>query len=139
MQLILKDQEPYSENVRSRVRVGKVVKHHFCDPSIPSAILGLYGEKLKEDNKTFGFLFESLVIHDLRVYIESLGGKIYSFNEYTLGAGSDAVLEFDDGEYALVEVKLGYYEVEDAKKSLLKVKKNNDKATCLYAYSCRCL
>lgn len=55
--------------------------------------------------------------------MEYLGGKVYCFNEYTLGVESDAVLEFDDGEYALVEVKLGYYEVEDAKKSLLKVKK----------------
>lgn len=119
---LIEDQEPYSENVRSRTRVGKVIKHHFCDVSIPSSILGFTSNTLINDMQTLGYLFESLVIHDLRIYMEYLGGKLYSFNEYSMNAEADALLEFEDGEYALVEVKLSLSGVEDAKKSLLKVR-----------------
>lgn len=124
---LIEDQIPYSENVRSRVRIGKSVKRHFADTSIPSSLLGLTRDKLKKDLKTFGLLFESLVAHDLRIYIESLGGKMYHFKDRSSDKEADAVLEFSDGEYALVEVKLGYYQTDEAIKNLLSVKDLMDK------------
>lgn len=119
---LIENQVPYTENIRSRKRIGKTKKRHFCDPSIAASLLSLNSVTLLDDAETFGLLFESLVIHDLRIYIESLGGRIYQFKENTTGLEADAVLEFRGGDYALVEVKLGSLRVDDAIKNLLKVK-----------------
>lgn len=119
---ILEDQIAYTENCRSHLRIGKMAKRHFCDPSLAVSLLGLNGEKLINDLKTFGLLFESLVIHDLRIYMETLRGKIYNFHDNSTGREADAVLEFRDGQYALVEIKLGSDGIKDAISNLLKVK-----------------
>ena len=63
-------------------------------------------------------MFEALVERDLRVYMEYLGGNLYHFRDNVTGLEADSILEFADGEYAAVEIKLGYHEVEEAKKSL---------------------
>lgn len=117
---IVKNQDAYSENYRSRERIGKASKRHLIDPSLTAALLQLTSQKLLDDLKTFGFLFEALVERDLRIYIESLGGKLYHFRDSVLGIEVDSILEFPDGEYAAIEIKLGYNDVEDAKRSLLK-------------------
>lgn len=120
---VIEDQVSYDQNYRSSLRVGSTPKRHLTDPSLVCAILDLNKEKLFSDLQTFGFLFESLVFHDLRIYMESIGGRVFHFHDNATGAESDAVLEFSDGEFALVEVKLGYNKVEEAKKSLLRVEK----------------
>lgn len=119
---VLEDQEAYDSNIRSSVRVGVSSKRHFADVSLAAGALGLTEEKLLNNLPTFGFLFESLVIHDLRVYMEALGGNIYHLHLNSSNKEADAVLEFENGDYALVEVKLGYHEVEKAKKSLMELK-----------------
>ena len=55
----------------------------------------------------------------LRIYIEYLGGKIFHFRDNVTGLEVDSILEFSDGEYAAVEIKLGFNQVDEAKKSLL--------------------
>ena len=70
---IIENQEAYNENYRSPERVGKSAKRHFTDPSLACACLDLTKEKLMNDLKTFGFMFESLVERDLRIYMEYLG------------------------------------------------------------------
>ena len=116
---ITENQNPYSENYRSPERIGKSAKRHFTDPSLACACLDLTENKLINDLKTFGFMFEALVERDLRIYMEYLGGKLYHFRDNVTGLEADSILEFSDGEYAAVEIKLGYHEVEEAKKSLL--------------------
>ena len=116
---ITENQNAYSENYRSPNRLGKSVKRHFTDPSLACSCLDLTKEKLINDLKTFGFMFESLVERDLRVYIEYLGGKLYHFRDNVTGLEVDSILEFSDGEYAAVEIKLGFNEVDNAKKSLM--------------------
>lgn len=116
---IIENQEAYNENYRSPERVGKSAKRHFTDPSLACACLDLTKEKLINDLKTFGFMFESLVERDLRIYIEYLGGNLYHFRDSVTGVEVDSILEFDDGEYAAVEVKLGFHQVNEAKKSLM--------------------
>lgn len=115
---IIENQNAYSENYRSPDRVGKSPKRHFVDPSLACASLDLTKEKLMDDLKTFGFMFEALVERDLRIYIEYLNGKIYHFRDNVTGLEIDAILEFSDGEYAAVEIKLGFNQVEEAKKNL---------------------
>ncbi len=116
---LIENQEAYSENYRSPTRVGKSPKRHFTDPSLACACLGLTTEKLLKDLNTFGFMFEALVERDLRIYMDYLNGHLYHFRDNVTGLEVDSILEFADGEYAAVEIKLGYNQVEEAKKSLL--------------------
>ena len=63
-------------------------------------------------------MFESLVERDLRIYMEYLGGKIFHFRDNVTGLEVDSILEFADGEYAAVEIKLGFRQVSEAKENL---------------------
>ena len=117
---IIENQEAYSENYRSKERIGKSPKRHLTDPSLACASLNMNADKLLKDLKTFGFLFESLVERDLRIYIESLGGHLYHFRDNVTGLEVDSILEFSNGDYAAIEIKLGYNAIEAAKKDLLK-------------------
>ena len=121
---ITENQNAYSENYRSPNRLGKSVKRHFTDPSLACSCLDLTKDKLINDPKTFGFMFEALVERDLRIYMEYLDGKLYHFRDNVTGLEADAILEFSDGEYAAVEIKLGYREVDNAKQSLLNLYSN---------------
>ena len=116
---IIENQPAYSENYRSPNRVGKSAKRHFTDPSLACACLDLTTEKLIDDLRTFGLMFEALVERDLKIYMEYLDGSLYHFRDNTTGLEVDSILEFRDGEYAAVEIKLGFNQVEDAKKSLI--------------------
>ena len=115
---LIENQESYSSNYRSPERVGKSVKRHFVDPSLACSLLNLNVDKLIGDLNTFGFLFEALVERDLRIYMDYLDGKIYHFRDNVTGLEVDTILEFEDGEYAAVEIILGYNEVDDAIKNL---------------------
>lgn len=116
---IIENQPAYSENYRSPNRVGKSAKRHFTDPSLACACLDLTTEKLMDDLRTFGLMFEALVERDLKIYMEYLDGSLYHFRDNITGLEVDSILEFRDGEYAAVEMKLGFNQVEDAKKSLI--------------------
>ena len=116
---ITENQNAYSENYRSPDRVGKSPKRHFTDTSLACACLDLTKDKLINDLKTFGFMFEAMVERDLRIYMDYLDGKIFHFRDNVTGLEVDTILEFSDGEYAAVEIKLGFNQVEEAKKSLL--------------------
>ena len=124
---IIENQNPYSENYRSPARIGKAAKRHFTDPSLACACLDLTKDKMINDLKTFGFMFEALVERDLRIYMEYLDGQLYHFRDNVTGLEVDSILEFNDGEYAAVEIKLGYHEVEEAKKSLMNLYNNMTK------------
>lgn len=117
---IIENQDSYSSNYVSPKRVGKLSKRHFTDPSLSCAILNLTEEKLLDDVLTLGFMYEALVERDLRIYMEFLGGSLFHFRDNVTGDEVDAILEFSDGEYAAIEIKLGRKEIDDAKKSLLK-------------------
>ena len=121
---LIQDQLPFSEKIRSSVRVGKTAKRHFVDPSLACSALGLKQEQLINDLELFGFMFESLVIRDLRIYIEYLGGHIYHFHDNNTGDEVDAIVELRDGSYGAIEVKLGVGKIEEAASSLLKFSKS---------------
>ena len=111
----------YSPTFRSRTRLKIGAKRHFCDSSIPAAVVGANEKNLLKDLQFLGFLFESLAEHDLRIYAQALGGQLYHYQDYD-NDEVDAVIVLDDGRYALVEIKLGYENVVDgAARSLLKV------------------
>lgn len=119
---IINNQNSFSENYRSRDRVGKAPKRHFTDPSLACACLDMTVEMLLNDLNTFGFLFESLVERDLKVYMDYLDGQLYHFRDNVTGLEVDSILEFKDGEYAAIEIKLGLDSFDTAKKALLDFK-----------------
>ena len=115
---LIENQDAFSLNYRSSSRVGKVAKRHFVDPSLACACLDLSVQKLLYDHETFGLLFEALVERDLRIYMNYLDGKLFHFRDNASGDEVDAILEFKDGEYGAVEIKLTSKGIDDAKKSL---------------------
>ena len=126
---LLNNIEAFSTNYRSSKRIGKAPKRHFVDPSLACASLGLTIDKLLLDLNIFGLMFESLVVRDLKIYMDYLDGHLYHFRDNTSGDEVDAILEFRDGNYAAVEIKLNEKGLEDAKNSLTNFYKNVVKKT----------
>ena len=118
------NQEAFSINYRSSKRIGKSPKRHLVDPSLACASLDLTVDKLLNDHETFGLLFEALVERDLRIYMDYLDGHLYHFRDNVTGLEADTILEFNDGEYGVAEIKLSFREVENAKKNLLNLYNN---------------
>lgn len=118
----LDDIPPYSPEVRSSLRVKQMGKHHYVDPSIPAALLRLNIRSLMNDLQTFGFLFESLVLRDLRIYCDVNGYGLYHYQDYRDNE-VDAVVEAEDGTFGLIEIKLGTGDIEKGIKSLIKTNK----------------
>lgn len=121
---VVEELEAWNPNLRSKVAIRAKNTRHFVDPSIASSALGVGPKGLFLDMKTFGFLFESLVIRDLRIYCDTLNAFVYHYKDQ-LDREADAVIQFRDGSWALVEVKLGNQEDVDIAASKL-IKLAND-------------
>jgi predicted AAA+ superfamily ATPase len=119
---VIEKQEAWSPSLRSRVRIRTTPKRHLADPSLAAAALGATPQMLEEDIKTAGFLFETLCFRDLSVYADSLGGKVYHYQDET-GLEADAIVQLPDNRWAAVEVKLGTFEFDKAAENLIKLKR----------------
>lgn len=120
---VVEDQPAWSVNLRSRSTLRKQPKRHFVDPSLAVSLLRASPERLLADIETLGLLFESLVVRDLRVYSEGLGGDVFHYRDNT-GLEVDAIVERLDGVWVAVEVKLspGAEAVDRAAVSLLRLR-----------------
>ena len=118
---VIEDLPAWSAKLRSKTAMRTSEKRHFTDPSIAVAALRATPKRLLADFETFGFLFESLAIRDLRAYAESLDGKVYHYRDKS-GLEVDAIVQLADGSWGAVEVKMGAGEVDDAAAHLLKLK-----------------
>lgn len=118
---VIEDIPAWSPSIRSKTVIRASRKIGFTDPSLAAAALGLSPEYLLHDMNTFGFLFESLVIRDLRVYSQSMEGTLSYYHD-RYGLECDVVLHLHDGRYALIEIKLGSKEIEEGASHLLKLK-----------------
>ena len=123
---VVEELPAWNPNLRSKTAIRTKPTRHFVDPSIATAALGVSPEGLFKDMKTFGFLFESLAVRDLRVYADVLGAKLYKYRD-SKKRESDIVMQFKNGDYALIEVKLGgEQEIEDAAKKLAVIRDDID-------------
>lgn len=118
---IIENQNAFDPNYRSSTRVAKTPKRHFVDPSLAVAALGLSKTMLLNDLEYFGFLFESLVIRDLKIYAESIGGKVYHYKHHDTNHELDAVVELADGRWIAIEIKLGANQIDNAAYGLKKI------------------
>lgn len=118
---VIEDIEAWSPAIRSAtvIRTGK--KRCFVDPSIAVAAMGVSPESLELDLKTFGFIYECMCIRDLKIYSQSLGGRLSYYHD-RYGLEADAVLHLDDGRYALIECKLGSRDIEEGATHLIELK-----------------
>ena len=107
---VIEDAMAWNPNLRSKTAVRTSDTRYFTDPSISAAALGLGPEDLINDMKTFGFIFESLCIRDLRIYAEALKGKVYHYRDKN-NLECDAVVHLRNGKYGLVEIKIGGHDL----------------------------
>ena len=96
----------WSPALRSPVRIRSASKHHLADPSLAVAALGATPESLMGDLKTMGFLFESLVAHELIVYARAMDAKVMHYNDDT-NLEVDLIVQARDGRWGAFDVKLG--------------------------------
>ena len=96
----------WNPNLRSKSAIQSSDTRYFIDPSIATSALSLGPEDLINDMSTFGLFFESMAVRDLRTYADALNGDLFHFRDSS-GLECDAVLHRRNGEYGLIEIKLG--------------------------------
>lgn len=125
---VIEDMPAWNPNLRSRTAIRTTDTRYFVDPSVAVTALGLAPADLLNDLNTFGLMFETLCVRDLRVYADAIGGKVYHYRDAN-GLECDAVVHLPNGSYGLVEIKLGGENlVEEGAKSLKKLASKIDNA-----------
>ncbi len=103
---VVEDLPAWNPNLRSKTVIRTSDTRYFVDPSIAAAALGIYPKDLINDLNTFGIMFETMCIRDLRIYADALGGQVYHYRDKS-GLECDAVMHLHNGKYGLIEIKLG--------------------------------
>lgn len=125
---IIEELPAWNPNLRSKTVIRSKPTRHFVDPSIAAASLGVSPEGLFKDMATFGLLFESLAVRDLRIYGDALGARLYKYRD-SKKREADIVIQFRDGTWALCEVKLGgSMDIDDAAAKLREIASDIDTA-----------
>lgn len=119
---VIQDIEAWCPAIRSKSSIQSGNKREFVDPSLVVSALGVEPDYFYLDLKTFGFIFETLCIRDLKIYSNALGGRV-SYYRDRYGLEADCVLHLRDGKYALIEFKLGSSEIEEGAKHLNEIEK----------------
>ena len=109
---VIEDMPAWNPNLRSKTAIRASDTRFFVDPSVATAALGLGPKDLQNDLNTLGLMFETLAIRDLRVYAESIDGEVFHYRDRN-GLECDAVIHLHNGNYGLVEVKLGGSKLEE--------------------------
>ncbi len=118
--MIVEDQPAWDAHLRSSASLRKTPKRHFTDVSLAVAALGATKESLLADMKYTGFLFESLAIHELRVYGQACDAKVYHYHD-TNNLEVDAIVQKYNGDWSAFEIKLGVGQIDEAAANLLKL------------------
>lgn len=123
---VIDEVDAWNPNLRSKTAIRTSKTRYFVDPSIATSALNIGPKDLINDLKTFGFIFESLCIRDLKVYANSLKGKVYHYRDKN-DLECDAVIHLENGKYGLIEIKLGGDNlIEDGVETLKKLKEKID-------------
>ena len=103
---VIEDALAWNPNLRSKTAIRTSDTRYFTDPSIATAALGIGPKDLINDLNTFGLMFETLAVRDLRVYADAIDGTVYHYRDKS-NLECDAVVHLENGSYGLVEIKLG--------------------------------
>lgn len=116
--MLLDPLEAWSSHLRSRARLRTSPRVQFCDPSVAVAALRAQPDQLLADLNYFGYLFEALVVRDLRVFADAVDGIVQHYRDSD-DLEIDAVVTAGDGRWAAFEVKLGRDHIDTAAANLL--------------------
>lgn len=123
---VLEDGAAWNPNLRSKAAIRTTETRYFSDPSIGTAALRIGPNDLVNDLNTMGFYFENLCVRDLRVYTDVLDGDVYHYRDSS-GLECDSVIHLKNGQYGLVEIKLGSDSgIREAVENLKKLEKKID-------------
>ena len=122
---VIEDVPAWNPAMRSKTAIRTSPKRHFVDPSIAVAVMRATPDSILEDFNTFGFLFESLCVRDLRIYSQALDGEVFHYQDKS-NLEADIIVHLNDGRWGAIEVKLGSKEIEEAAQNLLKLKEKID-------------
>lgn len=120
--MILEDQPAWNTHIRSSHTLRNSPKRHFTDVSLAVAALGANRQTLLNDLHFTGFLFESMVVHDLRVYGQANDAKVYHYRDSS-GLEVDSIVQKYNGDWCAFEIKLGTGQIEEAAANLLRFAK----------------
>lgn len=126
---VVEDMPAWNPNLRSKTAIRSADTRYYVDPSLAAAALGIGPNDLVNDLKTLGFLSETLCVRDLRVFADALNGEVYHYRDKE-GLECDAVVHLRNGNYGLIEIKLGGDKlIEEGAKNLktLEAKIDTDK------------
>lgn len=122
---LIEDIPAWKPSLRSKSAIRTSEKRQFTDPSIAAAVMRADADAILDDFEYFGFLFESLVARDMRIYAQAIDGEIFHYRDKD-GLEADIIIRLNDGRWAAAEVKLGSRETEDGVRNLLKLKSKID-------------
>jgi len=117
--MITEDQPAWNPQIRSSYALRKSPKRHFTDVALAVAALGVDEKALINDLNFTGFLFESLVTHELRVYAQANDAKVYHYRDSS-GLEVDSIVQKYNGDWCAFEIKLGTGQIDEAATSLNK-------------------
>ena len=118
--MITEEQPTWNTHIRSSASMRKAPKRHFTDVALSVAALGATPDSLLADLNFTGFLFESLVIHELRVYAQANDAHVYYYRDSS-GLEVDAIVQKYNGDWIAIEIKLGTGQIEEAAANLNKL------------------
>jgi predicted AAA+ superfamily ATPase len=118
--MIIEDQPAWNTHIQSSYSLRKSSKRHFTDVSLAIAALGADRGSLLNDLNFTGFLFESLVVHELRVYAQANDAAVFHYKDSS-DLEVDCIVQKYNGEWCAFEIKMGTGQIDEAAKSLLKL------------------
>lgn len=119
---VIRDIDAWTPQIRSKTAIRSAKKHIFVDPSIAVAALGIGPDYFNDDLDLFGHVFENMVLRDLIAYSKIHNAHILHYTD-DMGLEADAIYQAADGQYALIEIKLGVNRISEAEASLLRFRK----------------
>lgn len=125
----IEDIGAWNPNLRSKAAIRTAPTRHFVDTSIAASVLGITPADLLEDLNTFGLFFEDMAVRDLTIYAACWEASVKHYRDSS-GLECDAIIHFDNGKWAAIEIKLGGEKlIEEGAKNLEKLQKivENDK------------
>lgn len=120
---VVEESEAWNPNLRSKTAVRTSNTRYFTDPSIGTAIMQLGPQDLLNDFNTFGLFFETMAVRDLRTYADALMGKVFHYRDSDK-LECDAVVHLRNGDYGLIEIKIGGETLIEEGAEALKALKN---------------
>jgi len=117
---VIEDLPAWTPKLRSKATIRTKHVRHFTDPAIAATLLNASPSNLIYDVETFGLLFESMVIRDLRVYAQFLDGNVFHYRDSD-GLEADAIIHLNNGKWAAIEIKLGAKQIDTAAANLIKL------------------